>query len=354
MGKVAKETLTEGRKIDHIRINLEENVQFPTLTTGFENYYFMHQAVPELSLAEIAIETEFLSKSLAAPILISSMTGGTKQAHMINRNLAIAAQHYGIAMGLGSQRAALENAQLEYSFKVRDFAPDILLFANIGAVQLNYGYGLDECRRAVAMVEADALILHLNVLQEAVQPEGDSNFGQLLEKIEAVCKTVEVPVIAKEVGWGLSEQAARQLTDAGVAVLDVAGAGGTSWSTVEYHRATTKFNADIAKSFADWGIPTVHSLIYARRAAPNMPLIASGGLKNGIDIAKSIALGANLGGLAGPFLKAAVQSEEIVIEAIEILAQQLKIAMLCAGVPDIKTLGKTTLYSSADWPTQNR
>lgn len=351
MGKVAKETLTESRKGDHIRINLEEDVQFPTLTTGLENYYFMHQAVPELSLAEINTETQFLGKSLAAPLLISSMTGGTEQAHLINQHLAIAAQSCGIAMGLGSQRAALENAALAYTFKVRNVAPDILLFANVGAVQLNYGYGLDECRRAVDMVEADALILHLNVLQEAVQPEGDSNFRQLLEKIEVICKNLGVPVIAKEVGWGLSEQATRQLIDAGVAVLDVAGAGGTSWSEVEYHRATNSFDAEIARCFADWGIPTAHSLVYVRRANARVPLIASGGLKNGIDVAKSIALGANLCGLAGPFLKAADQSEEAVVEKINILTQQLKIAMLCASLPDINTLDAAPLHVNTGLPS---
>jgi isopentenyl-diphosphate delta-isomerase len=350
MAEVTQAATTSGRKADHIRINLEKDVQFPRLTTGLEHYTFMHQAVPELNLATIDTRTTFLGKQLSAPLLISSMTGGTEEAGLINRNLAAAAQKTGIAMGLGSQRAAIEGRSQVSTYQVRDVAPDIVLFANLGAVQLNYGYGVDQCRRAVEMVAADALILHLNVLQEAVQPEGDGNFSDLLRKIEQICKSLAVPVIAKEVGWGLSEQAARQLVEAGVAVLDVAGAGGTSWSEVEYHRAPTEFHARVAASFADWGIPTAYSLIYARRAAPQIPIIASGGLRDGIDVAKTIALGANLAGLAGPFLRAAAQSMEAVVELIALLTQQLRIAMLCAGAGDIPSLAHTPLYLASQPP----
>ena len=213
-------------------------------------------------------------------------------------------------MGLGSQRAGIEKPELAYSYQVRNVAPDILLFANVGAVQLNYKYGPDQCQRAVDMIEADALILHFNVLQEAVQPEGDTNFAGLLEKVEQVCKSVSVPVIAKEVGWGFSEQNARGLANAGVAAIDVAGSGGTSWSEVEYHRAPTEFHASVARSFVDWGIPTADAIQYAVEGAPSLKIIASGGLRDGIDIAKCIALGAIAGGMAGPFLKAADQSVE--------------------------------------------
>lgn len=343
MSRVANESTTSSRKADHIRINLEENVQFPHLTTGLEHYRFMHQAVPELNLSEINTSIEFLGKPLSAPILVSSMTGGTEEAQRINRNLAAAAQQTGIAMGLGSQRAALENPALAATYRVRDIAPDILLFANIGAVQLNYGYNIDHCRRAVEMVEADALILHLNVLQEAVQPEGDGNFAGLLAKIEEICRILEVPVIAKEVGWGLSEQAARQLANAGVRILDVAGAGGTSWSEVEYHRASSEHHAKLAASFADWGIPTAESLVYARRAAPGTALIASGGIRDGIEIAKCVALGASLVGLAGPFLKAGNVSVDAVVELVRLLMRQMQVAMLCAGAADIAALALTPL-----------
>jgi len=340
---------TAARKADHIRINLEEDVR-SGLTTGLERYRFIHQALPELDLEAVETSVTWFGKTLSAPLLISSMTGGTGSAGPINQKLAAAAQAARIAMGVGSQRAALENAELAETFKLRAVAPDILLFANMGAVQLNYGYGVDHCRRAVDMIQADALILHLNALQEAVQPEGDSNFAGLLGKIEAVCRALQaqgVPVIAKEVGWGISEQAARQLASAGVAAIDVAGAGGTSWSQVEMHRARTPAQRRIAAAFIDWGIPTAESIINARRAAPGLPIIASGGLKDGIDLAKCIALGARLGGLAGPFLKAADQSVEAVIETIHDLTRTLRIAMFAAGAGNMDQLQSTPLQRIA-------
>jgi len=343
MSKVTTSPSTESRKVDHIRINLEQNVQFPHLTTGLEHYRFIHQALPEINFPEIDTSITLFGKSVASPIVISSMTGGTDMAYRINQNLATAAQTHNIAMGLGSQRAAIENNDLAYSYQVRNVAPDILLFANIGAVQLNYKYGVDQCQRAVEMIQADALILHFNVLQEAVQPEGDMNFAGLLNKVETVCKGVSVPVIAKEVGWGFSERNARDLANAGISAIDVAGAGGTSWSEVEYHRAPTSFHARVASSFADWGIPTADALQYAKAGAPNLPIIASGGLRDGIDIAKCIALGATLGGMAGAFLKAADNSIEVVDQLIREITAQLRIAMLCSGAKNIAELQSTPL-----------
>jgi len=334
---------TESRKLDHIRINLEQNVQFPRLRTGLQRYRFMHQALPELDLAELDCSLQLFGKRLGAPLLISSMTGGTPEARDINRNLAHAAQARGIAMGLGSQRAAIENPALASSYFIRDIAPDILLFANVGAVQLNVGYGLAQCQQAVDMVGADALILHFNVLQEAVQAEGDNNFAGLLHKVEQVCTGLTVPVIAKEVGWGFSPRAVRDLEQAGVAAIDVAGAGGTSWSEVEYHRAPNAMQAQVARAFADWGIPTADAIQYARDAAPQLPIIASGGLRDGIDVAKCIALGASMGGLAGPFLRAASESAQAVDELIQTLSTQLRIAMLCCAAPDLPALQNTQL-----------
>ena len=344
MPKVTDASATERRKDDHIRINLEEQVQFPRLTTGLERFRFMHQAVPELNLADVDTHTVFLGKTLNSPLLISSMTGGTERAQTINRILAEVAQAAGIAMGLGSLRAALEDSSLAVTYDVRAVAPDILLFANLGAVQLNYGYGVAECRRAVDLIEADALILHFNALQEAVQPEGDDNFAGLLRQVETVCRQLEVPVVAKEVGWGFSPQAARQLADAGVAAIDVAGAGGTSWSEVEYHRAPDAHHANVARAFADWGIPTADSIRYVRETVPGLPIIASGGLRDGVDVAKCIALGADLGGLAGPFLKAAAASPEAVHQLIWELSTQLRIAMFASGAADIPSLKQTPLY----------
>ena len=344
MTKVTETPTTESRKVDHIRINLEENVQFPRLTTGLENYRFMHQAVPELNLANVDTTVELFSKTLASPILISSMTGGTEMAQNINRNLAIAAQEHNIAMGLGSQRAAIEDETLANTYTIRQVAPDIMLFANIGAVQFNYGYGIEQCQKAVDMVEADALILHFNVLQEAVQPEGDIDFSGLLRKTEEVCKKLEVPVIAKEVGWGFSEQNARDLSNAGISAIDVAGSGGTSWSEVEYYRAPSSFHARVARSFADWGIPTADAIQYAVNGGESLPVFASGGLRDGIDIAKSIALGATLAGLAGPFLKVADDSVEAVDQFIRELTAQLRIAMLCTSSQNIEGLRDDKLH----------
>jgi isopentenyl-diphosphate Delta-isomerase len=343
MSKVTDTPTTETRKADHIRINLEKDVKFPRLTTGLEKYRFLHQALPEINLADVDTSVSLFGKTLSAPIVISSMTGGTDIAHRINQNLAQAAHLNGVAMGLGSQRAGIEKPELAATYQVRNVAPDILLFANIGAVQLNYKYGAEQCQRAVDMIEADALILHFNVLQEAVQPEGDTNFAGLLGKVEQICKALPVPIIAKEVGWGFSEQNARDLANAGVAAIDVAGSGGTSWSEVEYHRAPTEFHAQVARSFADWGIPTANAIQYAKQGAPALKVIASGGLRDGVDIAKCIALGASAGGLAGPLLKAADQSAEVVDELIRQLAAQVRIAMLCSGARTIGELQRTPL-----------
>lgn len=339
---------TDKRKADHIRINLEENVQFPRLSTGLERFRFVHQALPELDLDEVDTSLSLFGRKLNTPLLISSMTGGTNEAMRINQTLAAGAQEHRIAMGLGSMRAAIEKPDLIATFQVRRSAPDILLFANLGAVQLNYGYGVDECRRAVEIAEADALILHLNVLQESVQPEGDTRWGDLLNKIEMVCQKLPVPVVVKEVGWGISERMARLLAGAGVSSIDVAGAGGTSWSEVEYHRAPTAFHASVARSFADWGIPTADSLLMARQGAPSLPLFASGGLRDGIDIAKCIALGATLGGIASPFLRAAAKSLEALDQEIRILKAQLRIAMLCVGASTLDELQTTPLIRDGE------
>jgi isopentenyl-diphosphate delta-isomerase len=300
-----KVTPIEARKSEHIKINLEQDVH-SGLTSGLEDYHFIHEALPELDLEAVDTSLTLFGKKLAAPILISSMTGGTEQAREINQCLAEAAQECGLAMGVGSQRAALEDPRQIPTYAItRKVAPDILLFANLGAVQLNYGYSIDECRRAVDMLEADALILHLNPLQEAVQAGGNTNFAGLTKKIAEICKQSEMPVIVKEVGWGISKGTAKLLAECGVAAIDVAGAGGTSWSQVEMHRAPDDFIRQLAGTFVGWGIPTADSILNVRKAAPGTIIFATGGLKDGLDIVKCIALGATLGGMASQFLKAA-------------------------------------------------
>ncbi len=325
------------RKAEHIQINLEKDVR-SSLTNGLERYHLIHEALPELDLEEVDTGLRLFGKWLRAPLLISSMTGGTEQAGEINRHLAEAAQEAAVAMGVGSQRAALEDPGQERTFQVRKYAPDILLFANLGAVQLNYRYGIDECRRAVEMIEADALCLHLNPLQEAVQAGGNTNFKDLARKIEQVCRKLEVPVIAKEVGWGISDRTARLLADCGVSAIDVAGAGGTSWSQVEMHRAQDEFTRDLAAAFVGWGIPTAESIICVKQAVPQMTIFASGGLKDGLDIAKCLALGATLGGMAGPFLKVAAVSTEKTRAAIRQVARQIQVAMFASGARQVSDL----------------
>ena len=336
------------RKSDHIRINLEKNVASGQ-NSGLERLRFMHRALPELDLDKVDLSQELFNRKIKAPILISSMTGGTEQAGRLNGILAEAAQAAGIAMGVGSQRAALEHPELVATFHVRKIAPDILLLANLGAVQLNYSYTIEHCQRAVDMIEADALILHFNALQEAVQPEGDTHFAGLLAKVERVCRHLSVPVIAKEVGWGFSSADIKGLLSAGIQAIDVAGAGGTSWSQVEMHRAQNPAQAYLAGAFVNWGIPTAECLQIARAEAPDLPLIASGGLRTGMDIAKCIALGASLGGMAGPFLKSAAEdilSEDprATHETIQMIIREIQITMFAAGAGSIKALQQTPLY----------
>ncbi|MGQ9813911.1 MAG: type 2 isopentenyl-diphosphate Delta-isomerase [Candidatus Roseilinea sp.] len=330
------------RKSDHIRINLEQDVA-SRITTGLERVRFAHQAVPELDMRAIDLSTTVFGKTLRAPLLMSCMTGGTEEALAINRNLAAAAQRAGVAMGLGSMRAAVAHPELAYTFQVRDVAPDVLLFANIGAVQLNYGFTVDQCRQAMDIAGADVLVLHLNPLQEALQPEGDVNWAGLLSKIERVARTL--PVVAKEVGWGISRRAAADLANAGVIGIDVAGAGGTSWSQVEMYRAKTDIQQRVAEAFVDWGISTADSIRFVREAAPGLTIIASGGLKNGVDGAKCLALGASLFGLARPFLKPATISADHVFDEVTVLLEQLRAVMLCTGAQTVKDLAHVELLT---------
>lgn len=334
----------ETRKADHIDIVLNQNVNAKGVTTGFERYFFEHIALPELDLDEIDTSLTLFGKRLKAPLLISSMTGGAAMTGAINLRLAETAEAMGIAMGVGSQRAAIEAHHLADTYQVRRVAPHLLLFANIGAVQFNYGYGVDECRRAVEMIEADALFLHLNPLQEAVQAEGDRNWKGLYAKIEAVVRGLSVPVVVKEVGNGIGATVAKRLVEVGVQGIDVAGAGGTSWSEVEAHRQPDLLRRQIAHTFAGWGIPTSLALQEVRAALPaDIPVFASGGIRNGVDIAKAIALGATLAGSAAPLLKEANDSVEAVYQKFHAYQEELKIAMFCAGAGTLAQLAQTRL-----------
>ncbi|SFJ54248.1 type 2 isopentenyl-diphosphate Delta-isomerase [Thermoflavimicrobium dichotomicum] len=330
------------RKDEHIELVLKRNVTSRNLTTGFENYRFLHCALPEINFSDISLTATFLGKKLKAPLLISSMTGGTKRTGEINKNMALAAEERGWAMGLGSMRVALEYPESRSTFQVRKYAPTIPIFANLGAVQLNYGYGMDHCRQIVELAEADALVLHLNSLQEVFQPEGNTRFAGLLKKIERLCNKLEIPIGVKEVGWGIDGKLAEQLISIGVSFIDVAGAGGTSWSQVEKYRTSHPLLKQAAESFSDWGIPTAECMMDVKRRVPYALLIASGGLSSGIDAAKAIALGARLAGYGRSLLKSAVEpTPEHIINHLTLIELELKIAMFGIGVSDIQGLQKT-------------
>lgn len=333
----SKVDLGRDRKAEHIRLALEPRMQLGA--SAFDEYRFGHEALPEIDMAEIDTSVEFLGRRLAAPLLISCMTGGTEAAGTINRNLAAGAERTGVAVGVGSQRKALEDPAKADTFRVREVAPSVPLLANLGAVQLNYGMGVRECRQAVDMIQADALVLHLNPLQEAIQPEGQCNFAGLLPKIGEVVREVGVPVVAKEVGSGLSARAARDLAAQGVRILDTAGVGGTSWARIEAARAG---DLEIGELFAGWGLPTPLSIQQVRQV-PDVTVIASGGIRNGLDAAKAIALGADLVGMAWPFLAPALESPEKVADRVRRFVQELKICMFCLGMRTVAELRRAEI-----------
>lgn len=320
------------RKAEHIRLALDSRMQLGQ--SWWDEYRFGHVALPEIDMAEVDTSVDFLGRRLSAPLLISCMTGGTEIAGRINRNLAAAAEETGVAVGVGSQRKALEDPAKADTFRVREAAPTAPLLANLGAVQLNYGMGVAECRQAVDMIGADALTLHLNPLQEALQPEGQCDFSGLLPKIGEVVREVGVPVAVKEVGSGLSESVARALAGIGVRILDTAGTGGTSWARIEAARSG---ELDLGELFAGWGIPTPLSVQEVRKVE-GVTVIASGGLRNGLDLAKALALGADLGGMAYPFLEAATESPDRVADKVRRIVRELKICMFCLGVKTVAEL----------------
>ena len=338
--------ITRVRKEDHIRLCLGPGISFEQVTSGFERWRLPHRALPDVDQASIDLSTEFLGRRVALPFLISSMTGGSDLARRINRNLATAAEARGVAMGLGSMRILLGDPSATDTFAVRDVAPSIPLYANVGAVQLNYGVGRPECERLVESVRADGLILHLNPLQEAIQPEGDTHFAGLRSRLAEVAAGLPFPKMAKEVGNGISGAVARELGDAGMDAIDVAGSSGTSWSRIEGKRARSASTAALGELFGEWGIPTAEALVDCRRTLPGTPLVASGGIRNGIEAAKAIALGANLVGIARPFLEAANVSAARAIDRIDEFARELRVAMFATGcrtISDLARLGLTPI-----------
>ena len=361
------DNIISNRKKDHLFISLNKDVSYKTIKTGFENYRFIHQALPELDLNKIDTSTTIFGKKINLPLMISPLVGGIVAGENINKKLARVAQELNIAMGVGSQRLVLEeldNGLTFKSFQIRDVAPDILLFSNIGAVQLNYGFTIKHCRKSIKMINADGLILHLNSMQEVFQPEGNYNFSNLQEKIKSICDNLEYPVIVREVGFGISSEAAEKLILANVSGIDVGGSGGTSWIEVEKQRAEFETLKNVAEIFKDWGIPTSESILAVKKTMDKLinfkktnnksknnsvknnktskfVLIASGGIRDGLDIAKALALGADLAGIALPILKKVNISIDACINYIKELELGLKIAMFGIGAKSIEELKNT-------------
>jgi len=331
------------RKTDHIDLVLDQREQTDNLANSFDDVTLVHNALPEADFAKLDLSVKFLGRKLKLPFLISSMTGGPERAEIINTHLAEAAQELGIALGVGSQRVALlAEGSLGLTSQIRNIAPDIPLYANLGAAQLRDDFSIADILRAIDMIEADALIVHLNCLQEILQSGGDTDWTGLLEAIETVASQLGVPVIVKEVGMGISATVATQLVDAGVQAIDVAGAGGTNFIQVETARSKDPNHKYLGELFKNWGIPTPIAIQQIRASLPNIPIIASGGIRHGLDAAKSIRLGANVIAQAGPVLRAACQSTDAVLEHFQQLEMSLRIALFCSEPLQTKSAGPGT------------
>lgn len=334
---------TTSRKDQHLDVVLDGRGRHAR-DAGFDAVRFVHEALPDLDHAKIDLGADFLGRRLTAPLLISSMTGGPARAEAINARLAEAAQHLGVALAVGSQRAAIEEgAAGGLDAALRRRAPDIPLLANIGAAQLTRGFGLDEARRAVEMIGADALIVHLNPLQEACQPEGDRDWWGVGAALQALIRRLEVPVVVKETGAGLSGRTARRLVDMGAAAVDVAGAGGSNWGLIEGERAADPADRTHAVAFADWGVQTARAIVDVRRACPEATVIGSGGVRDGLDVARAIRLGADLAGQAAGVLKAATVSTEAVVDHFQTVVRQLRTVCFCTNSANLAALRRAPL-----------
>jgi len=331
------------RKQRHIRVSLEKRVD-SDIPTGFDDVTLVHRALPEIDLNDIDMSTKIFGRKLSAPLIISAMTGGTDEAKRINEILAIVAQKLRIGIGVGSQRIALEQPEVEATFKiVRDTAPDALVLGNIGCPQLSLGWGVKEARKAVEMIDADALAIHMNPLQEVVQVGGDTNYKGIIKKIKSLTSTLEVPVVMKETGAGISFEDALRLERAGVAGFEISGLGGTSWAAIEHHIAREsgeEMQEYLGKALWNWGIPTVCSLVEVREASKGK-VIASGGLRTGLDMAKAVTLGADAVGIAKPFLKKTVEGEEVLEKYIENILSEFKACMFLIGAKNLDTMKNT-------------
>jgi isopentenyl-diphosphate Delta-isomerase len=337
---------TTKRKADHIRIALNRNVQSKTVSSGFEDVNFVHKTLPELNRKDVDLSTKVFGHKFNAPLIAGAITGGTLEAEKINATIAQVAEELGLGMGVGSQRAAIDDKRLERTFAIaRKKAPNAFLIANVGGIQLVNGYGLKEVRKALEMIEADALAIHLNALQETTQPEGQTNFQGVLERINQIADKLDKPVIAKETGAGVSSEEAKKLADAGVKGIDVSGAGGTSFAAVEYYRSKASENSsqhNLGAVFWNWGIPTAVSVVEVSQSV-SIPTIASGGIRNGVDVAKGLALGASLASQSQPILHSAIKGVEETRRALSSIIDELRNAMFLVGAGSVEHLHNTPL-----------
>lgn len=340
---------TQRRKADHIRICIDEKSQAKKATPGFEDIHFIHKAIPEINKQDINLSTNFFGHKFSAPLIVGAITGGTPQAEKINSTIAEAIEDLRLGMGVGSQRAAIEDKTLAKTFAVaRKKAPHAFLIANIGGVQLVHGYSVKEVKKAIEMIEADAIAIHLNALQEAIQPEGQTNFKGVLSKITELSREIDKPVFVKETGTGIAAEEAKKLEAAGVKAIDVGGLGGTSFAAVEFHRAIkedSQLQRFLGEAFWDWGIPTATSIVEIAQTV-KIPIIASGGIRNGTDIAKSLALGAEFASLAQPVLQTAVKGVKETKNLLTLLIEELRNIMFLVGAQNIEQLEKTPIVIS--------
>ncbi|MEM3577789.1 MAG: type 2 isopentenyl-diphosphate Delta-isomerase [Candidatus Bathyarchaeia archaeon] len=350
---MAKETIK--RKTEHIKISLNMDTQAKGITTGFEDIHLIHRALPQVNKEKVNLETRVFNHKFAAPIIVGALTGGTQEATKINATIAAAVEELGLGMGVGSQRAAIEDKRFEETFRItRKKAPTAFLIANIGGVQLVHGYGVKEAKKAIEMIDADAIAIHLNPLQEAIQPEGQTNFEGVLEKIRQIADELDKPVIAKETGAGISAEDAKKLENTGVKGIDVSGAGGTSFAAIEYYRAKKRqggFQRELGQVFWDWGIPTATSIVEVSQTV-KIPVIASGGIRDGTEIAKALALGASLTSLSQPILKEAVKGVKETKDALLTLIEELKTTMFLVGSISVQNLTEKPVIitgRTAEW-----
>jgi isopentenyl-diphosphate delta-isomerase len=341
--------LTENRKSEHLSICLTQDVQAKKVKTGFEEVHLLHRAIPEISLSDVDTSTSFFGRRLKAPLIIEAMTGGTSEASKINGALAETAESLGLAMGVGSQRAAFESSRFLDTYRIaRENGPHVFLIANLGLPQILSREGVEYAKKAVDMIDADALAIHLNILQEAIQREGETLFEGLHERLREITSKLAVPVIVKETGAGITSEVARLLDGSGVRGIDVGGAGGTSWAAVESFRGKGT-RKEMGRTFWDWGIPTAVSIVETSMTS-NLVVIGSGGVRTGVDIAKAIALGADAAGVALPLLKPAIEGK--LDNVVNRFVEELKMCMFLTGnrkVQDLKQKSIVVTGNTAEW-----